>query len=230
MKPKTTTQDTYLPLFQGYYHTIFDESDRYVDMETEMDDSELKEHYSEVFDAGVTIDYFKENFSYHLNYAKGYEGSNEYITDALIELNHSDIILEVKYQKMVSPKYYNFSNDSINVSIKYDHQKLKKFISDNLNDFETYISGKYTSRDGFISSYSNDSNEWLESINSEDIGEHELGSLLEFVFQVNYGSDNEGAYALHEESNCSEGFMNSVEFDHKAMIKDYKTEQAKAGA
>ena len=215
-------QDTFLPLFTGYYHSIFDESERFIESEIDMSDSELKEHYSEIFEAGVTPEYFRDNFCNYINYKEAENGASEYIASALIDLDHSDIILGVEYQSTESPKYYNFSTDSINVEIDYDPKKLKEFIKDNLTYFEEYIKAKYTSRDGFISSYSNDPKDWIESIYNNDLGEHELGSVLEFVFQIHYGSDNEGSYALYEASNCYEGFMNSVEFDENGMIEAYK--------
>jgi len=219
---KTIKQDTWLPLFTGYYHSIFDCSERYIEYETDLSDKEIKDYYPKIFEADIPTDYFKENFYSYLDYRQAENGCSEYIADGLIGLDHSEIIVNVKYQKTVNPAYYNFSTDSINVEIEYNPKKLKAFIKENKEAFKEYIENKYTSYDGFSSSYSNDVHNWIDLVNKNELGEHELGSVLEFVFEVNYGEDNEGTYELYDISNCYEGYSNSMSFDTDGMIADYK--------
>jgi hypothetical protein len=209
-------QATWLPIFTGYYHSIFDCADSYIEYELELNESEFKEYYESLDKAGVTHEYFKENFYDYLDYNKGYIGSSEYLCDGLMELFSNDIILDVKYEKLVSPKYYNFSNDSINCEIEYDEKKLLEYLNENKKELKEYIKNKYTSYDGFSSSYSNELSYWLDA---ENFGEHEIGSLLQFVLI----QENENAeYELFEKSNCFEGFSNAVIFDETKMINDFK--------
>lgn len=217
---KTKKQDTYLPIFSGYYHSIFDQSENFIEYELGMSDDELKEYYSEVFKAGVSIEFFRENFYDYLDFRKAEEGSNEYLCNGIIDLDHADIIESVTYQSMSSPRYYNFSTDSINCEIEYNHEKLKDFILHNYDQFKKYLERKYTSCDGFRSSYSNDIKEWLPDIIEGEIGDHELGSILDFIFEVNHGDDAQ--CDLYHASDCTEGYYNGIEFDAKKMIEDYK--------
>ena len=54
----------------------------------------------------------------------------------------------------------------------------------NFESFEDYIKEEYTSRSGFISHYSNDSNDWLQYLNIESLQDepHYLGTFIDFVF------------------------------------------------
>lgn len=210
------TQETWLPLFTGFYNSIFDESDYYIESEVELTDSEFKEYYPMLIKEGITQEYFKEHFWEYLDFNKGWNGSAEYICEGLESLDSADIIKSVEYEKVVSPKFYNFSTDSINCKITFDEKLLSKYLSDNLDEFTKYIRERYTSYDGFISSYSSDVNEWLDV---GSWGEHQIGSLLQFVL-LNQSED--AVMDLYNESNANEGFFNGVEFDRTKMIRDFK--------
>lgn len=216
---KLIKQDTWLPVFTGYYNSIFGGSDHFVEYETELDESEYQEHYSELFKAGVSYGFFKENFWNYCDFDEAFNTASEYICDGLLQLDHTGIIQDIKYQKTVSPKYYNFSTDSINCEIEYDAEKLKEYIKNNMEKYTEYIKRKYTSRDGFSSSYSNDINDWLDF---EDLGDHGLGSVLEFVFL----NENVDQVDLCYELNLSEVFLNETKIDFKKMIADFKKQAA----
>lgn len=214
-------QETWLPLFTGYYESIFDGSNDFVECETEIELSDYKYNFPRLVKEGVTHEFYTQNLWDYCDFTKSYEASSESICDGLMQLDSAGIILEVRYQSTSSPKYYNFATDSINCEIIYDSIKLKDYILSNLTAFETYIENKYTSRDGFSSSYSNDVNDWL---NVDDYSAHTLGSVLQFVL---LNEDDDAVINLYYESNISEAFMNNVEIDYDQMIKDFKAQQTK---
>lgn len=214
-------QKTWLPLFTGFYDSIFDPSDNYIEMETELREDEFKDYYEDLHKAGVTQEFFNENFYDYLDYNKGYEGAASYICDGLENLESADIIQEVTFEKVVSPKYYNFSTDSINCEIEYDDEKLIEYLTENKEAFKDYIESKYTSRDGFSSSYSNDLEYWLDA---ENHGDHEVGSILQFVLE---NESEDAVMDLYYGCNCEEGFMDSVIFNQEKMISDFKEKNKK---
>lgn len=224
-KTKTKKVDTWLPIFSGYYHSIFDQSEDYVYRELDMSDDEIRECYSEVFEAGVSMEFFRAEFSWYLDFRAAENACSEYIANGLVDLEHADIIENVVYQKTVNPKYYNFSTDSINVEIEYNTEKLKKYISENKEAFKEYIKGKYTSYDGFISSYTNEADQWIEDINNDDLCSHSLGSVLQFVIVNHYDNEYHAEVDLYEQSNCYEGYSNGMIFDSNGMIEAFKRKQ-----
>jgi len=154
---------TYLPLFSGFYGTIWE-------LDTELTDENNKEIN---FDR-LQIDYDKYNRDVCLH-----------IIDELNdELNFLDV--KITFENIVSPKFYNFENDSCNVDIEVNTKKLQAYLNTNHVQLAEYIKDRYTSRDGFTSYHFNDVNEWIfetENFTKFD-DEHKLGSLLEFVCQL----------------------------------------------
>lgn len=88
-----------------------------------------------------------------------------------------EIGLKLEFMELTSPREYNFTTDKISVYI--DTKTLKK-ISSVLNSYtlKNLIKRRFTSRDGFISWYSNNIEEWKEK-NVKDWNCVELGTLLD---------------------------------------------------
>ena len=217
-KNNLKTVATWLPVFNGYYNSVFDGSDSTIDYEIELDESEYQEHYEELFKAGVSHEFFMENLYNYIDFSDCYESASSNICDGLLNLDDTGIIKNVIFEKTVSPKYYNFSTDSINCKIQYDFKKLGKYVLNNFEKYTDYINEKYTSRDGFISSYSSDVNNWL---NFSDLSEHELGSILNFVF---FNEDQDAILNLYYESNISEAFLD-YKLDTENFINDFKNQK-----
>lgn len=79
--------------------------------------------------------------------------------------------------ELTSPREYNFSTDQISVYI--DTKTLKKISSVlNSDTLKNLIKRRFTSRDGFMSWYSNDIEEWKEK-KVQDWDCVELGTLLD---------------------------------------------------
>jgi hypothetical protein len=95
----------------------------------------------------------------------------------------------------MSPKYYNFSNDSINIEIQIkDINEIIAYLQDNEEEFSKYIKERYSSSDGFISSHSNDYVDWLFALNNGEDLKHKLGSVLEFIL----GNEGYTTYDLYD--------------------------------
>jgi hypothetical protein len=169
--------ESFLPVFTGFYGTVFEANE----------DMVIEEPYS----------YDDYKFDY-----RGYEKDcgikcTKVIQDKLNEIGKFGV--KIEYQNTSSPREYNFTNDSINVKFilsKGTTKKIEKYLSKNAATFAEYIKKHYTSRDGFMSFYSNDAKVWLnEYLNDEKKLEHCFGTILEFIF------DNEGYtdYNLYED-------------------------------
>lgn len=138
--------------FSGFYNSIHDSA---FDNET---DWIMEEYGKEYDDFNFKCDY--------LAYAKSY-----------VSAISSEIGMELELCDLVSPREYNFSTDVITVWMRpKDLKKISSALdSPTLKDI---IKKRFTSRDGFMSFYSNDINEWKEKP-VKDWDCVELGTLLD---------------------------------------------------
>lgn len=163
---------TYCPVFKGFYNSIY-----------EFNEDIILEDFKQEQNLDVEFDELDINYAqYHEDIAISF---CEVIKEKL-----SDFVFSIEYEKIISPKFYNYSNDSINCIIEPNIKNIKNFIYDNIEDFKQYLKNNYTSFDGFISYYSNMFNDWKENTNDfQNFNEHELGSILNFIFSIKYDSD-----------------------------------------
>lgn len=180
------TFETYLPIFNGFYYTIFD-CDSIVNDEVYHINQERECKGLEALD----YDEFEFDFKDYKNRIA--EKCTEVIERELMYLFPS--VSEVKFQQLISPKYYNFSNDSINIEIQIkDINEIIAYLQDNEEEFSKYIKERYSSSDGFISSHSNDYVDWLFALNNGEDLKHKLGSVLEFIL----GNEGYTTYDLYD--------------------------------
>lgn len=160
--------ETYLPLFPGFYGTIF---------EFYLDDWALYDNRNEIPEQiwSFIANNLWNNIDYETYCNDVAESACQYVEmwckkhDIL-----KDIVKSIKFQHVYSPKYYNFSNDAIYVEIDLDFDKLIGAFK-NDPDAAEFVKERYTSYDGFISSYPNEINEFC----TED-PVHITGSILDF--------------------------------------------------
>jgi len=169
-----TKFNTYLPVFQGFYGTIFEADNE----ESEIDD--INQQRDEKGLKPITYDECTWDYEdYNLNVSK--ECTNA-IESKLQEILGGKVI--ITFQELRSPKYYNFSNDAIDVEInlnKAAYETILQILADNKETFFNHIRERYTSCSGFFSSHSNDANEWIKSLKNKKDLEHKLGAVLEFI-------------------------------------------------
>ena len=180
---------TYLPLFSGFYGTIWesDESNFCYENDCTYDD--------------LIIDYDAYNKDVILGICDFVESNCEFIKS-------------VKLENIYSPKFYNFSNDSANVTIVIKKREFKKYLNDNKEALDKYLRERYTSRDGFMSSYGNSFEAWKEETdNFKNLDNHYLGSLLQFYF------DNE-EITEYDAKECNEVYIDSYITIDKVCFAD----------
>ena len=173
-KKQTQTYETWLPDFPGFYESLY--AFNYADIEWIL------------FDNPNSIE--KEYLNWLLNNLFDYVNNEDYENDVAKEYTKQwfasakeqiDYIESIKYQKTNSPRFYNYSTDYIDITIKIDIDRL-------VFDFATtegaakYIKEKYSCRSGFISHYDNDISTWIKNL--DDNLEHKIGSMLNFIVNI----------------------------------------------
>ena len=167
--------ETFLPIFNGFYGSVW-ESVIDGDVENEID------YYNN--ECGKNVEYDDLEIDYTTMYADLSQSINDVVENVLKDLN---MVSAIKYEKLVSPKYYNFSNDSINTTIEFSQDNIntiKEYIKENYEQWSDFLKEKFTSRSGFISHYSNypENDEWqLDNIFNEQ--SNNIGFVLEFIAQ-----------------------------------------------
>ena len=191
--------DTWLPIFSGFYNSIWDADDDSLeyDLKEQCDEHNFSEEQTQ------------EMADFLWNSANYRDARNEYCHDVtkqlttviegmLIELG---MIHKIVYQTIVSPKEYNYMNDSVNVQIqlrKSHVRKLKKYLKNNADMWAKYLEERYTSYDGFWSHHDNypDSEQWQVA----DVVQHphRLSSLLQFILLNEHTKNLSDGYALDD--------------------------------
>lgn len=176
------TIETYLPIFPGFYGSIFEYEDEEQDIENYNEENNTDLNYND-----FEFDYTE----YHNRVSK----KCCEIIERELKYNFPSII--IKFQKLRSPKEYNFFNDSVDVKIEIsekDFDNLILFLGVNFtNEFQEYLKENYSSRSGFTSFYSTDINIWFDEYLKTDKINHCFGSMLNF-FLLNEGFTD---YDLH---------------------------------
>lgn len=164
---------TFLPVFNGFYNTLFDDL---IDNSTD----NAIEYYNEQNNTLLYYDDF--DFNYNLIMS---EICKDAVSKIEEKLNEIGINCSIIYENLISPKYYNFSNDSINIEINFKKfSQVIEILEQNFDSFYQYIKEHYTSRDGFISSHSNYASDWIEDLKNDAENEtHKVGAVLDFILQ-----------------------------------------------
>lgn len=164
--------NTNLPAFYGYYGSCFDDVDT---------SSELEYINGERIEKGLPE--LENDYLIEWDYKTYYSELNlqlcECVEDFLRELN---LIKSVKFIALHSPKYYNFTNDVIECKIDVNPKNIRKYINNNLEEFEKHLIENHKSRDGFNSFYEYDLDFWLDRMdNFKQLDHIEINSILSFI-------------------------------------------------
>lgn len=217
--PELRAYETYCPIFAGFYNTIFDESENFVESLLN-DEQEFREHYN--IPEEMPWKYITDNFWECVDYQGGNLEVAQSVLEAIPKVFPDGIIHAVEWQAMRSPREYNFANDSIDCKITVNLQALQNYIYENKAAFRGWIRERYTSRDGFISSYPNDFEGWVEDTeNFTELDGHYLGSILDFVADL---ESDQPELDLYYEANTHEAFYNGAEVDVETMVTTWKEE------
>ena len=124
------------------------------------------------------LDYFWENFQYDKYRLAIQERAHSFINGKHSENN---VWVLVKAGEIYSPKYYNFSNDEIDLDVTFSKSKVLNEVNKNITKFNEFLKERYSSRDGFNSFTANNYIEWLEDYNDEK--DTAIGAVLTYLFQ-----------------------------------------------
>lgn len=152
------TISTFLPLFSGFYESIWDNQDFYGE----------DEYYNLPDDK--YFDDFVDWASYHERIAKE--------MCSALEGDLCEFVSSIEFERISSPKYYNFETDAIYCDITFDEALIDAYLAEHKDKFAEFLSERYTSRDGFVSFYTTDVDPWIDDYKTDS---HMLGSVLEFI-------------------------------------------------
>jgi len=113
-KEKTMkTANTWCPEFPGFYNTIYEPQE----------DSEI-EHINDIrTEKGLNPAEFD---AFDFDYAEYFEAvSLNFVMAVESELIEAGYITAMKHEGLISPKEYNFSNDSINCAVEFTEDNIK---------------------------------------------------------------------------------------------------------
>ncbi len=165
--------ESYLPIFQGFYNSIFDAVD------TDCEDG--NEDNTQEWD-------YREYYSRIAKHLVGFIGG---------ELKAFGV--SVKFTELHNPKEYNFNNDIIFVDYTISLEnvgKLNDYLIEHMDAFKLYLKRRYSSYDGFRSYHSTNAEEWLSILNQDDVTllEHKLGSMFHFYLENEDDMDMDTLY------------------------------------
>ena len=209
---------TWLPVFQGFYGSdLEDDNDLEWTLFNDPDNNQMCE---------VHKNWILENVTEYIDYS-GYR--NEMAIEICIavceELKSHELIGDYKFASLISPMYYNFRNDHIEVEVEVDIIDLINQCKKDAEEFEQYLHDHYTSYDGFSSHYSTKIWDWFGRLDDctdgliMNVTDHCIGAILDFLLH----GDNAGCNIdlLYEASN--DVYIGDY-IDYEKMIEDFNDE------
>lgn len=178
---------TFLPCFPGFYESFLYSSA----METESKEEvirELSESYEPEFPSELLYAFLKDNRLSEIDWGLPVD-FEKYMDDAAKEFcvvvseKLSKILgskTDIQFEKIYSPREYNFTTDSVNCTISFNEKKTLLYCKNHYEAFSEYLKKNYTSYTGFIPKYSNCPEDWL---NPKEWGVHEPGAILDFILK-----------------------------------------------
>lgn len=191
-----------LPIFSGFYGTVFD-PDYALDvdymvrsrLESLLDNAGAARNFPEKF-CRKAVQFCYENTDiqrYQDAVVKFVATCTEKWLNKLLP---ADAGVRIVRPLLYSPREYNFRNDCINALFQFrDYEKFRTYAlsmltdgSDSARDMWTaFLQHNFTTRSGFISFYSNDSDVWIEKTDSfRHLDEIELWAIVSALFAADY--------------------------------------------
>lgn len=183
---------TFLPVFPGFYGTIF-----------EADETGEIDYINEVRkDAFLErVDDYSIEFDYPQYYENVAKECCDFLSDNLARLG---FVSKITKEYIVSPREYNFRNDSINIEVELsakNRKAIQYYVYSRKDAFEKFLKDRYTPCSGFIPSYSCWFEDWemeTGSFYSFKNPEHYLGAVLQFICEQEDIDDESMYYAAVE--------------------------------
>lgn len=173
--------DSKAPGFPGFYNTIYEYSIDFISQD-------LYESYGYENVENVFNDSYLDDFIDYRHYEE--EVCKDYVDSLNYRLKDYDILneIEFEFEKVISPKEYNFYNDEIycQLILKNGYSTITRIIQClelNKADFDNWCKENYSSRSGFISFMPNSAEEFISNLRS-------------FYKAKNFSFENGGKYLL----------------------------------
>lgn len=175
-----------LPSFGGFYESLWRNSDTEYWELKEMDDNlEFGMHLEHLDDWGISS-------TYQTDVCKAY---TEFMRDKLRELG---LNIDLQYEAMTSPSYYNFETDKIWADLTYTGNELRYKLLALMRAHEVHLTNLiaryHTSCDGFWSWMDNDYHDWYRRIARWDKDSDRFGLyvsyLLTYIVMCENGFDD----------------------------------------
>ena len=183
------SQLIFLPTFGGFYDSIWYDSDQVSEeINQYLKDNNLEKYeWQYLNNWGIDEQYFKD---IALAYCKEYQ---DWINKTL------GLEIELEYESIWKPKFYNFQTDKIYARIKWkDDYKLANFLiilmGKHKEKLTKLIHDNHTSYDGFISFMDNKFEDWIRNIKNIAFDYQENEDNLYLTYLI--------SYLLLCESNC----------------------------
>lgn len=204
-KKLETTIESFLPVFPGFYGTYF-----------EADEDNVISYINDDY-PGANFDYDDMVFDY-----ADYNNRTSKLCVDKVEEKLKDLGFKVKIEflKLVSPRYYNYSNDSIDVKYtvtQATRKQIIKYLQANKEKFAEYCEDNFKSRSGFHSFFEYNVNTWLNEYQYEQL-ETTFGHMLDFILR------NEGYtdYDLHNDLDGQNHLEGGLKPEIEEIIADIK--------
>lgn len=123
-----------------------------------------------------------------------------------------DIIESIDFVRLHSPKYYNYSTDSLELKVDFDIEKLKHYcFYTKIKEFDLWLYDNFTSYDGFVSFIPNNAKHFVQALDDKKYTDLCISAMIEFYLLDNlrleqYKSD---CYDVAQQALCD--FMEEIE-------------------
>lgn len=88
-------------------------------------------------------------------------------TDLLNDYMRGGLIKNIKFKRLSSPAYYNFSTDKLVLEVECEWDKLVKYCEETKDDFNQYLQDNFTSYDGFTSFVPNNYTDFMRDLEDD---------------------------------------------------------------
>lgn len=140
----------------------------------------------------------------------------ETITDNLISpllCEDTEICDKCEFSAVSSPRYYNFTNDKIEIKLNIDLDKLKDKVKndEHLGEcFDSYLKTHYTSYNGFMSFVANNTKDFFEVDDYLDV-------LIDFYLLTKIYECDDVVAAMESENNYPQYWLDMGEIADQTM-------------
>jgi hypothetical protein len=170
------------------------------------------------------VDYFWDNFEHNKYKEAIKQRAHSFINGKIKE---GDVWIYIKAGEIYSPKYYNFSNDEMDLDVTFSKKDVINSVNNDIQKFDDFLKERYSSRDGFNSFTSNNYNDWLEEFNEEK--DTAIGAALTYIFQETIEENRESfiqyvcdEYMDYRDFVDSEGYESEVVVLQNYIRDNYK--------